>query len=649
MDRLGDGAPTQGEVINLLGQLHGSNLLQGNWTPNAEELFQRHQRRLRREVSGFFLRLFFIRIPLWDPDRFLDTWTDLVGKLFNWYGFLIWAVIVGAGLWAVGGHSRELANQASGVLNPENLPLLYAALVLVKIFHEMAHAFSCKHFGRLAGTGGEVHQMGVTLLVFTPLPFVDATSAWALRNKVHRVVIGASGMLAELVIASIAAILWTRTAEATTVNVIAYNIMIVASVSTLLFNGNPFLRYDAYYILLDVLEIPNLDSRSRLYFIYLVKRYIWGVRNAHDPSHTVGERGWLIFYAVASTICRVIVFSAIILFLASKFIVIGVAFALIMLIGWVLLPMGKALRYLVTSPELDRFRVRAVLTSSVSVLSLLIAFGLIRVPDRCLIEGVVEPVEFAAIHMETAGFVKHVLDSGVETGPDGPRLIAASNFELEAHHHELLAELHQLQIRRQLAQTREAAAAHIIEEKMAALEEQIQRNNQNRQALTLKSPISGTWVGPDKDRIRGTYLRRGQHLGIVANLNNLRIRAIAGQKVAAQLIKEAQSVVRIRVRGQPNIELTGLIDTIIPAGHERLPSAALGYAAGGATLVDPKEPSGRQASEPFFEILVLPLLGEASKLRPGQTVLLRLDTLPKPLLVQGYRSLLQVFQRRFQV
>ncbi|UCG14126.1 MAG: PqqD family peptide modification chaperone [Deltaproteobacteria bacterium] len=649
MEEFGDNAPTQGEVVNLLSQLYSSNLLQGSLAPDAEELFQRHQRRVRREVTSVLTNLLFIRVPLWDPDRFLDTWVGLVGRLFTWCGFLIWASIVGTGLWAVGGHIGELASQASSVLNPHNLPLLYMALVVVKIFHEMGHAFACKHFGTQEGTGGEVHQMGVTFLVFTPLPFVDASSSWALRSKLHRIVVGASGMLVELAIASIAAILWVRTGEGTTVHAIAYNIMVIASVSTLLFNGNPLLRYDAYYILLDVLEIPNLESRSRLYVYYLVKRYVWGVRKAHDPSHTKGEKGWLVFYAVAAMLCRVMVFSAIILFLRDKFFAIGVIFGAIMLTGWVLIPVGKVIRYLATSHALDRVRVRAVLTSLVGVLSLFIAVGHVTVPDRCRIEGVVEPVELAVIHMKTAGFVCNFLDSGAKTGPDGPTLIEAWSPKLEAQRDQLLAELRQLQVNRQSAQTREAAAAQILEEKIAALEDQIERNNQDLQTLALRSPISGTWVAPDIDAISGAYLRRGEHVGVVANLDNLRIRAIAGQTVAARLIKEAQSVVEIKVRGQPDMELAGEIETIMPAGHERLPSAALGYAAGGSTQIDLEDPSGRRAAEPFFEILVVPFLQEETEMRPGQTMLLRLETAPKPLLVQGWRSLLRLFQRRFQV
>ena len=649
VERWGDAAPTQGEVIHLLGRLHASNLLHGDLAPDAEALFKRYQKQLWRKVRGFLANLLFIRVPLWNPDRFLDRWVGVWGRCFTGYGCLMWGGIIGAGLWSVGGHGSELARQASGVLNPANLPLLYAALVVVKLLHEMGHAFACKHFGRQAGSGGEVNQMGVTFLVFTPLPFVDTSSAWALRSKRQRIVVGASGMLVELAVAAIAAILWVHTAEGTTLHAIAYNIMFIAGVSSLVFNGNPLLRYDAYYMLLDLLEIPNLESRSRLYVCYLVKRYLWGVRQVHDPSHTPGEKGWLVFYAVASTICRVVVFAGIILFLAQTLFSIGVLAAAVLLIGWVLTPLLNLIRYLGTSPELHRQRMPAVLTSATAVVALLMAVGLVRVPDRCRIEGVVEPNHYSVIHMQTAGFVQNVLDSGSQTGPNGPPLIEASSPELETQRVRLLADLRQLQVNRQFAQTREAAQVQIMDEKMAALQEQIERINQELEALALRSPIAGAWVAPDIDRITGMYLPRGQRIGVVANLDDLRFRAVAGQDVAGRLIKEAQPLVDIRVKGQPDIELAGRIETIIPAGQERLPSAALGYAAGGSTQIDLEDRSGRRTAEPFFEILVVPALGETGRVRPGQTMVLRFETLPKPLLAQGWRSLLQLFQRRFQV
>jgi len=649
LDKYGDAAPTQGEVVSVLGQLYASNLLQGNLTMDAETLFRRYQKRIQREVKGLLMGFLSIRIPMFDPDRVLDLWVGLVGKVFTWYGLLLWLGIVGAGLWSVAGRMHDLSTGSSMILNPANLPLLYLGLLIVKVFHEMGHAFSCKHFGRRSGTGGEVHEMGVTFLVFTPLPYIDASSAWALKNKWHRVVIGASGMLVELAVAAMAAILWSRTAEGTTIHIIAYNIMFVASVSTLLFNGNPLLRYDAYYILLDVLEIPNLYSRSRSYVYFLVKRYLWGMVKTPDPSHSKGEKIWLAAYAAGSTICRMIVMWAIVLFVGDRLFIAGVIFGLTIFVVFLVAPLGKLFRYLATSRELERARGRAVSTTFAAIAALLIAVGLISAPDRFRIEGVLEPAEIAVIHAKAGGFVESYLDSGAETGPQGPSLIEARSPELETKQVRLRAEMRQLQIRRKFAQTREAAETQIIDEKIAALAEQIERTKQDLNALSLKSPISGTWVAPDIERFKGMYAQRGQRIGVVVNLDNPIIRAVAGQKVAALLIKEARSRVMIRVKGRPDIELSGRIETILPAGHEQLPSEALGYAAGGMTQVDLQDPSGKQAAEPFFEILVVPSLLDGAVMRPGQVMVLQFETPPKPLIVQGWRSLQQLFQRRFQI
>lgn len=648
MDRFGDAAPTQNEVIQLLCQLHAANLLQGNLAPDAEALFKRHQKRVWREVRSTVGNLFFVRIPLWDPDRFLDRWVVIVGNVFSAYGLALWVGILAAGLWSLGAHVDALAGKAAGVLSPDNLPLLYAAIVIVKLFHEMGHGFACKHFGRITGCGGEVHQMGVSFIFFTPLPYVDASSAWALRDKWHRIVIGASGMLAELAIAGLAAVLWVRTADGGTVNAIAYNIMLIASVSSLAFNGNPFLRYDAYYILLDVLEIPNLDSRSKLYFSYLVKRYLWGMDNAFDPSHTQGEKGWLVFYAIASTVCRVIILAAIAMVLMNMFFSVGLVLAGVLVARWLFLPLARFIRYLATNRDLARHRERALLTSSLMAIVIVFAVGLVKFPDRCRVEGVVEPCDYTVVHMKTAGFIERVLDSGTRTGPEGSALMTATSPVLEAKQDRLRAEYRRLQVQRQVAQTKEAAAAQIVDENIVALEEQIKRTRKELMALSLRSPIAGIWVAPDAERLAAMYLDQGQRIGVVADLENMRIRAVASQRVASRLIEEVQPQVEIRVQGRPDMAFAGRIDKIIPAGQERLPSAALGYSAGGETRINLEDSTGRQAVEPFFEILVVPSLPEATTLRPGQTMVLRFGTSPKTLLVQAWRSLLQLFQRRSQ-
>ena len=197
-EQLGDRAPTQGEAIQLLGQLHAANLLYVELAPDSEALFTRYRKRVTREVQNYLMNLLFLRIPLLDPNRFLDRWVGIFGRLFSWVGLVLWLALVGTGLYFVIGDASDLIGQSSDVLDPGNLVFLYLSFTVIKILHEFSHAFACKRFGRLNGSGGEVHKMGVMFLVLFPLPYVDASSAWAFRNKWHRAIVGMAGVMAEL-------------------------------------------------------------------------------------------------------------------------------------------------------------------------------------------------------------------------------------------------------------------------------------------------------------------------------------------------------------------------------------------------------------------------------------------------------------------
>ncbi len=648
-EQLGDSAPTQGEAIQLLGQLYASNLLHAELPPDAEGLFRRYRKRRVREVQGYLMNLLFIRIPLIDPENFINRWVGIFGQVFSWFGLIAWLVLLGTGFYYLAGRWGDLFNQASGVLDPANLPLLYLSIVVVKVFHEFGHAFACKRFGRLSGTGGEVHVMGIMFLVFMPLPYVDASSSWAFRNKWHRTVVGAAGILIELAFAAAAAVVWANTSQGSTANAIAYNIIFYAGLHSLLFNGNPLLRFDGYYILSDLTEIPNLAQRAKSYLYYLVRRYAWSVKRAQNPANTAGERAWFIFHGLASTVYRVFISLRIVMFVADKLFFFGVVLAVAAVVGWVLVPLARFVRYLATSGELLRVRGRAVGSTLATVAAIIVGIGMIPAPDRFRLEGVVEPVNIEIIHAKADGFVTGMLPSGRTASPDGEPLVTAANVELSASLNELTARRRGLEARRREALVKDPASAQAYAEQIAAVSEQIARTERDLAGLELRAPFAGQWISPDIDSAMGIYLRRGDRVGLIAAMDKLIIRAMAEQDAAANILREykADSTVEIRVKGRADLELTGKVSRILPAGQAQLPSASLGYGVGGS--IRTADPNGAKAAERLFEVRVAPDASSNVRLLPGQRVVVRLTLPSKPLAKQWWRSALQLIQKRFHL
>ena len=648
-DIAGDAAPTQGEAIQLLGQLYTSNLLQGDLPPDAEGLLRRYRQRITREVQGYLTNLLFIRIPLLDPDRFLDRFVALFGLAFTFWGFLAWLGLVCAGLYFIAGRTRELVESAQNILAPAQLPILYATVIFIKIIHEFGHAFACKKFGRESGSGGEVHVMGVMFLVFTPLPYMDASSSWAFRQKWHRVIVGAAGMMTEMAVASVAAVVWASTGAGSATHAIAYNLIFVGSVSTLLFNINPLLRYDGYYILSDILEIPNLAQRSREYIYYLVRRWAWGVKQARDPSHTRGERIWLAFYAVTSTVYRVFISIAILLFISARLPFLGAILAVTAVVAWVLVPLGRFAHYLTASSELMRVRTRAV-ASTAAVLALVVGgVGLVPAPDRCYVEGVVEPVQFAIVHAGEDGFLQSHLPSGSTVTPDGPPLAVCVNPDLEAEARRWEAQRRELLARRSLATTKDVALVQTIDEQILAVDEKLSDVRRRLGDLAVHAPFAGKWLSPQIDLQQGGYLHRGDPIGVTATPDAMIVRAMAGQESAGVLSVEADPKIEMRIDGRPDALLAGTVTQFLPAGQDRVPSPALTYVGGGSIAMSVDDQKGTKTAERVFEIRIAPDPDSCVRLLAGQRVIIRFDNHSKPLLTQWKRSLLQLIQRRFKV
>ena len=359
---LGEDAPTQDEIIQLLGQLHAADLLESDVTPDVAELFARGEREERARYFRSYANPMAIRIPLWDPDAFLNRFSGLLRVIWGRWGAAVWLAVVLPAMFLIWPRWPELTNNLSDrVLAADNLLTLYLVFPVVKMLHELGHATATK-----AG-GGEVHDLGIMLLVLLPVPYVEASAATVFKSKYRRAMVGGAGIAVELFIAAIAFYFWLLI-EPGLVRATLFNVMLIASVSTVLFNGNPLLRYDAYYILADLIEMPNLAARSTRYWGYLIERYLLGAREAEPPDVSRTEKLWLLIYGFASPLYRIFVTILIALFIAGQFFFIGVLLAIWAVAAMAIFPVIKAIRHLAENPRLRGHRARAVTVISAIVL-----------------------------------------------------------------------------------------------------------------------------------------------------------------------------------------------------------------------------------------------------------------------------------------
>lgn len=646
--RLGDDALTQGEAIGLLGQMWRANLLWADAPADTRSIFERQRERQARERRGFISSLLFLRIPLFDPDPLLERWAPALGWIFGPIGAAVWIALLFTGIWHVVDHGGVLVSRAQDVLAGPNLLPLYLTYAAIKTVHELGHAVSCKVFGRRSGSGGEVHAIGVMLMLFLPVPYVDASSSWALRSRLQRIVVSAAGILVEMACAAVAAIVWTRTAEGTLTHAIAYNTMFIAGISTLLFNGNPLLRYDGYYVLSDLIEVPNLAQRSLAYLKWLVKSGAWSVRGVPNPSHSPREAAWLSVYGVLSGVYRVMVFAGLALFIASQQFLLGGAIILFGVVMFVLRPLVRFVHYLWADHELDRSRLRAI-GSTLAAASVLLIPGLtLPLPDFVRAQGIAEPKAFEVIHAQVDGFVEHVAPSGKGVRPDeSASLLEQRNDDLVRLGAVIEAELERLRVSRALAFRDDPARAFQIDRQITAMKDQASLAAEQLAALRIQAGIAGTWIAPRADHLTGSFVKRGEPIGLVADLSSMRLRVVLDQRVAPLVIEESVPDVDVRALGRPGQRLSGALRRVLPAGQKRLPSASLGLASGGDIPTATEDQDGTATTEEVFEAWIDLPAGHG--LLAGQRVEARFRLKNRPILIQGMRALRQVLQERFNI
>jgi putative peptide zinc metalloprotease protein len=647
LDKYGDSAPTQNEVINLLGQLNQSNLLRVDMPADAAPLLERHRRRKMKHWAGQAMSILFMRFPLFNPDRLITWVLPLVRPLLGRAGAVMWLVWMCFCAYVFLPKAGGFLRSAESVLAPANWGWMILLFIVTKALHEMGHGLMCKRFG------GVVPEFGVMLLVMFPAPFVDATSSWSFADKWKRLLVAAAGMIFELAVAGGAALLWVYYSEHDPGSLgqqLAYNVVFLASVTTILFNANPLLRFDGYYMLSDILEIPNLYERAQRQMQWLVQRYAYGIEGAVPPSSDPGERMRLTVYGITSGIYRVLVLAGIILFISGQFVEIGLLLAAWSFIAWAIIPLCKFIHWLTTSPAVGEHRVRAVSVTLAFVAVVMIAIGVIPVEQHRRAQGVIESEHRADVSMLTAGIVEQVLVENGEFVRKGDVILVADNVELRARKAELEATLAMLQLEHNKGLVEDYVAMKIADVRMAAAREELDRLNQRLDDLIVRAPQSGTIVSQvSLGQIQDRYVDRGKVICRILDLEDIRVTSLISQSQNASPFSDRIQRVELRTAGRMTDVILGDVTQIFDSGRSELPHPALGPGGGGTIAVAPDDREGRRTLRPQFEIWIdLPGIDKAAyRPMPGQRVYVRFTLATKrPLLFQWIHQLHQVIRER---
>jgi putative peptide zinc metalloprotease protein len=420
------------DLLQFVGMLHRSGLVISEQAGQGRQLRKRGDQKRRQELLGKFANVFALRFRGIDPDRMLNWLMPKTAWFFSRWFFVIWCVLGLSALLMVGVEFDTFRSRLPAFhefFSAQNWIWMGLTMATVKVLHEFGHGLSCKKYG------GECHEMGAMLLVFTPALYCNVSDSWMLPNKYHRAAIGAAGMYVEVFLASIATFLWWFS-EPGLLNHICLSVMFICSVSTVVFNGNPLLRFDGYYILMDLAEIPNLRQKST----EVVRRFMietcLGLEQPESPFLPQKNRFVFGLFTVAAVIYRWLVTFSILYFLNKVFEpyglkVLGQLIALAGLIGLFVQPVWQLAKFFYTPGRMHKVKMPRVYATLGVVTAAVAAFLFVPLPCHVTCPLELRPSAAESIYVDVPGVVDEWKVKPGEKVTPGITLVKLRNIDLE--------------------------------------------------------------------------------------------------------------------------------------------------------------------------------------------------------------------------
>lgn len=614
-------------------QLLTAGLVQNESPQAGQQLWDRRKKRRRMEVLQSFTNILYIKIPIFDPEKLLTRMLPYFRWMFTmWFLLGSTALCLGAVL-LVATHFDTFVSRLPSYhefFSFRTVFYLWAALGVVKVIHEFGHGLSCKAFG------GEVHEMGLLFLCLSPAMYCNVSDAWTMPSKWHRIIISGAGIFVELVIAAIATFVWWNTPGSPFVNNMALSLMIVCSVSTVVFNGNPLMRFDGYYVLADWLEIPNLRERSNRYVQRLAMEHLLGIEVLPEPYMERWRRIFFACYAVLAYIYRWVITFVILSFLAnflrpykleivSKLLTLA---AVGSMIGWPVYRLIKNYNKRGRLPDMKPARV--TFTSCLFALLLLGFFFLPLPVSRIRESGLVQadPGSVLQVHIEETGTLRHLRVREGDYVERGKVLAEFSSLEVDIRRGQAqtevetktkLVDLYRKRIGnvtdpQELLQMKEALVS--AQNDLHGAEKALQEEQQKLDRLTLRAPRAGYVVGlPRIDEV-GKLWKKDQPKAFCTITDIRKLRVLVPLDPAdydllrqnlAKIGPSRDLPVTIRVEGRGNHTWKGQVNLLdLPSSDKSRLPLSLTSKGGGPLAVKPQSDPNAPL-EPQRQVYLVPI------------------------------------------